>query len=156
MRVYGFGNVTAVFDAEHEATGFGDGDDVISAERSVDGATHVVGADGSMVVNVSADKSGVVTFKLLRTSSTNKYLSQRYALQEAGARTFRPLNLVVKDVHRQDVITGVAGYFQKLPKVGIGPKAGELEWRIVFQQLWFVMADVRGVGSPSVTVENLG
>jgi len=156
MRVYGFGNVTAVLDAEHEITGFGEGDDVITAERSSDGASHVIGADGGMAVSVSSDKSGTVTIKLLKISSSNKYLNQRYALQEAGAKTFRPLNLVVKDVHRLDVIVGVSGYIQKLPQVRHGAKASEQEWRLVFQQLWFDMADAKGVGSPSVTVENLG
>src|ERR1035441_4831660 len=110
MRTYGFGNVTAVLDAAHEITGYGTGDDTISAERAVDGASHVIGADGSMAMAISSDKSGTVTFKLLQTSSSNRYLLQRYALQEAGARTFVPVNLVVKDIHRLDVIVGIAGY----------------------------------------------
>lgn len=156
MRVYGFGNVTAVLDAEHEVTGYGAGDDVITAERAEDGASHVMGADGSMAVAISANKSGTVTFKLLQTSSSNRYLLQRYAAQEAGAKSFVPLNLNVKDVHRLDVIVGVAGYLKKLPAVKRGEKPTEQEWAITFQQLWFDLGDVRGAGSPSVTVENLG
>lgn len=156
MRVYGFGNVTAVLDAVHEITGYGSGDDVISADRSVDAASHIVGADGSMAVSLSSDKSGTVTFKLLQTSSSNRYLLQRYAAQEVGAKSFVPLNLTVKDVHRQDVIVGIAGYLKKLPMLKRGEKANEQEWAIVFQQLWYDLGDMKGVGSPSVTVENLG
>lgn len=156
MRAYGFGNVTAVLDAEHEITGYASGDDVITAERSVDGASHVVGADGSMAIGISADKSGTVTFKLLQTSSSNRYLLQRYAAQEAGARSFVPVNLNVKDVHRQDVIIGLAGYLKKLPAVKRGEKPTEQEWAIVFQQLWYDFGDLKGIDSPSVTVENLG
>lgn len=156
MRVYAFGSVTAVLDALHEITGYASGDDVISAERAEDGASHIMGADGSMAMSISSNKSGTVTFKLLQTSSTNKYLLQRYMLQEAGARTYTPIALVVKDVHRLDVIVGVAGYLKKLPVIKRGEKAAEQEWAIVFQQLWFDLADAMGVGSPSLVVENLG
>lgn len=156
MRMYSFGNVTAVLDAAHEITGYGSGDDVISAERSVDGATHVVGADGSMAVAISTDKSGTVTFKLLQTSSSNRYLLQRYAAQEAGTKSFVPVNLNVKDVHRQDVIIGIAGYLKKLPAVKRGEKPNEQEWAIVFQQLYYDLGDMKGVGTPSISVENLG
>jgi len=156
MRAYGFGNVTAIFDAAHEVTGYAAGDDAIKAERSVDGAGHVMGADGSMAMFISSDKSGTVTLKLLQTSSTNRYLLQRYALQEAGAKTFVPINLAVKDTHRLDVITGIAGYLKKLPALQRGEKPTEQEWVIVFQQLWFDLGDAKGVGSPTFTVENLG
>jgi hypothetical protein len=156
MRVFQFGNVTAVLDAAHEVTGYAAGDDVIKAERSVDGASHVMGADGSMAMAISSDKSGTVTFKLLQTSSTNRYLLQRYALQEAGSRTFTPISLNVKDVHRLDVIIGIAGYLKKLPMIQRGEKTAEQEWSIVFQQLWFDLGDAMGIGSPSITVENLG
>jgi len=156
MRVFSFGNITAVLDAIHEVTGYGSGDDTISAERATDGATHVMGADGSMAVAISTDKSGTVTFKLLQTSSSNRYLLQRYAAQEAGPGSFVPVNLNVKDVHRQDVIIGIAGYLKKLPAVKRGEKVTEQEWAIVFQQLWYDFGDLRGLGSPSITVENLG
>jgi hypothetical protein len=156
MRVYAFGNVTAVLDAEHEITGYHSGDDVISAERAEDGASDVVGADGSMAVAISSNRSGSVTFKLLQTSSSNRYLLQRYALQEAGAATFRPLNLNVKDVHRLDLIQGFNGYLKKLPPVKRGEKVNEQEWVIRFQELYYDLADAGGVGSPSASAEAAG
>lgn len=156
MRAYAFGSVTAVLDAAHEITGYASGDDVITAERAEDGASHVMGADGSMAMAISSNKSGTVTFKLLQTSSSNRYLLMRYALQEAGARTFTPVSLAVKDVHRLDLIVGVAGYLKKLPAIKRGEKPAEQEWAIVFQQLWLDLGDVMGIGSPSILVENLG
>lgn len=156
MRVYAFGNVAAVLDELHEVTGYGSGDDVISAERLADGASHIIGADGSMVMAISSDKSGIVKFKLLQTSSTNRYLLQRHALQENQAKTFVPLSLRITDVHRLDVIIGIGGYLKKLPALRRGEKPTEQEWELVFQQLWFDLGDAMGAGSPSALLEGLG
>ena len=156
MRAYAFGNVTAMLDVAHEVTGYASGDDVISAERAEDAASHVIGADGSMAVAISSNKSGSVKFKLLQTSSTNRYLLQRYMLQEALASSFVPVELRVTDVHRLDVIIGIGGYLKKLPGIKRGEKITEQEWEIVFQQLWFDLGDAMGVGSPSAILESLG
>lgn len=156
MRVYSFANNTAIFDASHEVTGYGSGDDVIEADRTGPAASHIVGANGDMAVSLSSDRSGYVKFKLLQTSSSNRYLWQRYVLQEAGSRLFVPLGLVVMDIHRLDVLTGIAGYFEKLPNYKRGEKANEQEWKIIFQKLWMDFGDPMGLGSPSTIVENLG
>lgn len=156
MRVYSMGSVTSVLDSEHEITGYASGDDVISAERAEDGASDIVGADGAMVVAVSMNKSGSVNFKLLQTSSSNRYLLQRYYEQENGAKTFVPINLNVKDVNRQDVIIGISGYLKKLPVIKRGEKPNEQEWVIRFQQLFFDLGDMMGLGTPSATAESLG
>jgi hypothetical protein len=156
MRVYGFGNIAAVLDLAHEVTGYGSGDDVITAARAENGASHIIGADGAMAVAISANKSGFVKFKLLQTSSTNRYLLQRYALQEASAASFVPVTLRVTDVHRKDVIVGIGGYLVKLPEIRRGENPTEQEWEIVFQQLWFDLGDAMGIGSPSAALEALG
>ncbi len=156
MRVYSFRDVTAIIDAEHEVTGYATGDDVIMAERNVDSASSTVGADGSMMLSVSADKSGKVTFKLLKTSSSNRYLLNRLRELEIGSSSFRPLNMTVKDVHRQDVIVGIAGYVTKPPTTKHGEKGAEHEWVLNFQRLEIDLGNMMGLGSPSVTVENLG
>jgi len=156
MRAYGFGNIAAVLDLAHEVTGYGSGDDVITASRAENGASHVIGADGSMAVAISANKSGSVKFKLLQTSSTNRYLLQRYATQEASAASFVPVELRVTDVHRQDVIVGIGGYLVKLPELKRGEKPTEQEWEIIFQQLWYDLGDAMGAGSPSAALEALG
>jgi hypothetical protein len=156
MRVYSFRDVTAVIDAEHEVTGYASGDDVITADRNVDSASATIGAAGEMMLSVSADKSGKVTFKLLQTSSSNRYLLNRLRELEMGSQIFRPLNLVVKDVHRQDVIVGIAGYVTKPPQPKHGEKGAEHEWVLNFQRLEYDFGDLMGLGSPSITVENLG
>jgi hypothetical protein len=156
MRVFSFRDVTAIIDAEHEVTGYATGDDVITAERNVDSATATVGAGGEMMLSVSADKSGKVTFKLLKTSSSNRYLLNRLRTLELGSSVFRPLNIVVQDVHRQDVVVGIAGYVTKPPTVKQGEKGAEHEWVLNFQRLEIDLGDMMGLGTPSSTVENLG
>ena len=156
MRVYAFRDVTVVVDAEHEITGYASGDDVISGDRNVDSAQAIIGADGSMAISLSSDKSGKVVFKLLQTSSSNRYLLNRLRELEIGSATFRPLNLTVTDVHRQDVMVGIAGFVVKPPAFKRGEKANEHEWTIYFQQLHLDLGDMMGLGSPSITVENLG
>jgi hypothetical protein len=148
--------VTAIIDAEHEVTGYATGDDVITAERNVDSATSTIGAGGELMLSVSADKSGKTTFKLLKTSSSNRYLLNRLRELELGSSVFRPINMTVKDVHRQDVIVGVAGYVTKPPTVKHGEKGAEHEWVINFQRLELDLGDMMGLGTPSDTVENLG
>jgi hypothetical protein len=156
MRAYAFGNIAAILDAIHEITGYASGDDVITASRAENAASDIIGADGSMAVAISSNKSGSVKFKLLQTSSTNRYLNQRYALQEALATKFVPVELRVTDVHRLDVIVGVGGYLVKLPELKRGEKVNEQEWEIRFQQLWFDLGDAMGIGSPSAALEALG
>lgn len=156
MRVYSMGSVTAVINAEHEITGYASGDDVITAERAEDGVSDIIGADGSMAIAVSMNRSGSVKFKILQTSSSNRYLLQQYMQQENGAKTFVPINLNVKDVNRQDVIIGLGGYLKKLPVIKRGEKPNEQEWEIRFQQLNFDLGDMMGLGTPSSTVEGMG
>lgn len=57
MRAYSFQNTVAIINGV-ELSGFAEGDDVISIKRRVDSATDKVGADGKMMVSISADKSG--------------------------------------------------------------------------------------------------
>jgi hypothetical protein len=156
MRVFSFRDVTAIIDASHEVTGWAPGDDVITAERNVESATSSIGANGDMCVSVSADLSGKVKFKLLKTSSSNRYLLNRQRTMEIGTTTFIPVNLVVKDVHRQDVVVGIAGYVVKVPNLAFGEKAKEQEWELNFQKLMYDLGDMMGAGTPSMLVENLG
>ena len=63
MKVYSFQNTVMLVNGV-EITGWSDGDDVIDIARLVDSASHKIGADGTMMVSISADKSGEFKFKL--------------------------------------------------------------------------------------------
>ena len=156
MRVYSFRNVTATIDAVHEITGWGKGDDVVSATRNADAGSLSIGADGASVVSMSADRSGEVTLKLRQTSSSNRYLLNRYQQFEAGPATYVPIGLTVTDVHRLDKVVGINGFIKKLPDMKRGAEASEQEWTLVFEELYIDLGDARGAGTPSSLAEAAG
>ena len=55
MENYSFKNNILLIN-DTEITGYDEGDDVIQAERLNDSALHKIGADGEMVVSLSADR----------------------------------------------------------------------------------------------------
>lgn len=145
MKVYSFQNTVVLVNGV-ELTGFADGDDVIGIRRRVDSATDKVGADGSMMVALSADKSGEVTLRLLQTSSSNKYLNSLMALQEGGAKTFVPISLMFTDTYRNDTATGTIGYLKKPADVIRGAAGNSQEWVIVVERLDILLGDPILVG----------
>jgi len=75
----------------HNFTGFADGDDAIIVERSVKTMAKLVGMQGDGVFTQSADKSGMVTVKILQNSETNKFLTSKARATEAGVIASGPL-----------------------------------------------------------------
>lgn len=125
-----------------EITGFAPGDDVITAKRRNDSASDAVGAGGEMMVSISADKSGEISFKLLQTSSSNKYLWGLTELQES-VKGFVPIIVGMRDTYRNDVATGLQGYIKKMPDMVRGQKGGTQEWVIVVERLDLLFGDVK-------------
>jgi hypothetical protein len=140
MRPYSFQNTVMLVNGV-EITGWADGDDVISISRRTDSASDKVGADGRMMVSISADRSGEITFKLQMTSSSNRYLSSLIALQEAGAAKFVPVTVMFQDTFRQDLATGTIGYLKKPADLTRGSQAGNTEWTCVVERLDMLLGD---------------
>lgn len=141
MRAYSFQNIVVLVNGV-ELTGWADGDDVVAVKRRVDSASDKVGADGKMMVSISADKSGEITFKLQQTSSANKYLNDLAHRQEAGVSQFVPVTVLVQDTFRQDLATGTVGYLKKPADVQRGEKGSTQEWAIVVERLDLVFGDL--------------
>lgn len=140
MRPYSFLNTVMLVNGV-EITGWADGDDVIDIKRRVDSASDKVGADGRMMVSISADRSGEFTFKLQMTSSSNKYLNSIVAVQEAGAAKFVPVTVLFQDTFRKDIATGTIGYIKKQADTTRGTQAGNVEWCIVVERLDMLLGD---------------
>lgn len=140
MKVYSFKNTIVVVNGV-EITGWSEGDDVIKISRLNDSASHKIGADGGMMMSISADKSGEFTFKLMQTSPSNKFLSSLMALQEGGALTFIPVSVLFQDLFRQDRAAGTAGYLKKPADISRGKEGQEQEWTIVVERLDMLMGD---------------
>lgn len=140
MRVYSFGNTVMLVNGV-EITGWADGDDVINIARRSDSASDKIGANGDMMVSISSDKSGEFAFKLQQTSSSNKYLAGLMALQEGGAKTFVPVNVLFQDTFRNDLATGTIGYIKKPADLQRGAAAGTQEWTVVVERLDLLLGD---------------
>jgi hypothetical protein len=128
-----------------EITGWAEGDDVIDIKRRTDSASDKVGAGGNMMVSISTDKSGEITFKLQQTSSSNKYLNGLLQLQEAAGAIFTPVRVLFQDTFRQDLASGTVGYLKKPADMQRGAQGNNQEWTIVVERLDLVYGDTLDV-----------
>lgn len=132
MKQYSFLNTVLLVDGV-EIEGYDEGDDVIQLERTNDSATDVVGADGTMTVSVSADRTGTCTFRIMQTSDSNTYLSGLIAAQENGA--FAPVFVQFKDTTGLDLASGTQGYITRPANMKRGTNAQAQEWVIKCERL---------------------
>lgn len=142
MKRYSFQDTVMIINGV-EITGWAEGDDVIGVKRRTDSVSDVVGAGGEMMVSISADKSGEVTFKLQQTSSSNRYLNKIMQRMEAAGSRFVPVSVLFKDTYRQDLASGTVGYITKPADMTRGAKAQNQEWKIVVERLDLAFGDVR-------------
>ena len=140
MRAYSFQDYSVLVNGV-ELSGFADGDDAFMAERRVDSASDKVGADGKMMVSISADKSGEFTFKLQQTSPSNKMLMALLGLQEFSAKTFVPINVIARDTYRNDVASGTVGYIKRPAPQQRGMEGTNQEWTIVTERMDLIFGD---------------
>lgn len=140
MKRYSFQDTVVLVNGV-EVTGWADGDDVIGIKRRNPSLSDKIGASGEMMVSVSADRSGEITFKLQQTSSSNKYLNQLCELQEAAGSRFVPVTVLLQDTYRKDTATGTIGYITKPADMNRGVTAQNQEWTIVVERLDMIFGD---------------
>ncbi len=141
MQTYSFLSMVVLVN-DVEITGWKDGDDVITATRNTESATHRMGADGKMVVSLGTDFSGSFTFNLDQTSPSNKFLNQLLRQQENGPDTFVPVRVRAQDTYRQDLAEGSIGYLTKAPDFTRGIKTNTQTWVIQTENLSMLFGDV--------------
>ena len=132
MQTYSFNNVSLHVNGR-SIVDFSDGDDVITAARLDDAASHEVGAGGKMAIAIHADKSGTVVFRLKQTSSDNGFLYSLVNAMQAGS--FTAVTVQVKDARRKDLVIGTLGYIQKPADMVSGKGVNLREWTIVSEDL---------------------
>lgn len=132
MENYSFLDTTLLVNGV-EITGFDEGDDVITLERINDSSAHKIGVDGVMTVSISADRSGMVTFRLMQSSDSNAYLSGLINAQENGA--FVPIFVQFKDTKGNDLGSGTQGYIPRPASMVRGQNANSQEWMITVERL---------------------
>ncbi|MGF6878358.1 phage structural protein [Paraburkholderia sp. MM5477-R1] len=112
-----------------------DGADVIQAEYNADAGALTVGANGTSIFVASADDSGQVTLKIKQHSPNSKYLNALRVQQQSNLKTFTPLELNIRDLLNDDVVTASKGYFTTRPKYTRGAGHNPTEWVMVFETL---------------------
>lgn len=108
--------------------GAGVSEEGISTSPSEDVGTMQIGADGTGMHSLHADKSGKITVRLLKTSPTNQLLSALYAFQTATGSAYGQNTIVIVDKSRGDVITGSQCGFAKAPDLNYAKDGGVVEW----------------------------
>lgn len=124
---YSMVNVSATVDGQ-QVQGAWDGDDAIVVTPGADKGTGLIGADGSGIWSVSADKSATISVKLMHTSPTHRLLSQKLKRQQAlgGAASTFPFSFI-------DTVSGEGGtadkcYIMTAPADSKGKSATVREW----------------------------
>lgn len=132
MKVYSFLNISMLVQGL-ELTGWPEGDDAIIADRITDSASHIIGIDGTMTVNLSLDLSGTIVFKLMQNSDSNALLTGLITAQENGL--FVPVFVQAKNTQGGEFISGTKGYIPKPGPLQFGGKLQPVEWTIVVERL---------------------
>jgi hypothetical protein len=100
----------------------------ISITASQDISSMTMGADGSGVHSLHADKSGKLSVRLLKTSPVNALLAAMYAFQTANSANHGQNVITLLDTARGDVITCTSVAFAKAPDLNYQKEAGTNEW----------------------------
>ncbi len=132
MKHYSFENGILLINGLR-ITGWGDGSDAFTAERTQDSADDVTGADGEMSVNLKATRRGQVKIKLLQTSDSNKYLSGLINAQENAA--FVPIFAQYTNTVTLDTVSGTQGYIKAHTPIIHGDGINETEWTFIVERL---------------------
>lgn len=109
-------------------SGSGAAEEGITFEWAGDINTMMIGADGSGMHSLHADRSGIVTIRLLKTSPTNSLLSAMMEFQRSSAASHGQNTITIADKLRGDVITARQCAFQRTPGLNYGKDAGIVEW----------------------------
>lgn len=132
MKDYSFLNTLLLINGV-EIGGFDEGDASIDIARLNDSASHKIGNDGEMTLSLSADRSGMMAFRIIQTSDSNSFLSGLIAAQENGA--FIPIFAQFKDVKGNDLASGTQGYLKRPADMSRGETANAQEWSVVIERL---------------------
>lgn len=109
--------------------GAGAAEEGITWEPAGDINSMTVGADGTPMHSLRADKTGHVTCRFLKTSPVNGLLSAALAFQRVSAANHGQNTLTCVNTTTGDVCSGQMVAFAKVPVVDYGTEGKMLEWR---------------------------
>jgi len=121
MPAYSFQDVTATLTGPGGTlilgAGSGAAEEGIVVTPTEDRNQMVIGADGSAMHNLNANRSGTITVNLLKTSSQNAALQALYDLQTLSSAVHGLNTILVVDTARGDVASGYQCAFKRQPEI---------------------------------------
>jgi hypothetical protein len=127
---YGFVNTSNMVDGQL-IQGLWDGDDAISIAPLADKGTMMIGADGSALFSVSANKGATITLRLMHTSPTHRLLMQKLKRQQALASPVAAFPVTAYDTSSGEGGTADKCFIQSSPTDTKGINATVREWVLV-------------------------
>lgn len=134
MPSYAFNDVVATLagptGSANLAYGAAPTDEGISFEQAGDKNSMSVGADGSVMHSLHADKSGRVIIRLQKTSPINAVLQQMYDIQTTTAALHGQNTILCQQKAAGDVTTARQCAFKRKPTVSYQKDGGMMEWEL--------------------------
>lgn len=103
-------------------------DEGITIAMAGDKDTMVIGADGTPMHSLHADKSGIVTIHCLKTSPTNAILQDLYDAQQISSTLWAQNVIIVRENESGDITTCYACAFKRKPDITYKKDADILAW----------------------------
>jgi len=129
---YSFNDVVATLAGPTGSANLGYGasvaDEGIKVAAAGDKNTMRIGADGGGMHSLHADKSGVVTVRLLKVSPMNAVLQAMYDAQAATSTLWGQNTIVVRQTASGDITTAVRCAFKKKPDLDYAKDGDIVEW----------------------------
>lgn len=109
-------------------SGAGASEEGISVNPSEEINTMTIGADGTPMHSLHANKSGQVSVRLLKTSPVNAQLSQMYAFQTVSGSSHGRNTISLANSQTGDVVTCQICAFKRVPDLTYAKDGGMNEW----------------------------
>ena len=116
---------------QRQVIGLWDGDDAVVVTRGADLGTMMIGADGSGLMSISADRSAQISIKVQHTSPTHRLLLQKEKQQYARGAAFPGFPFVLKDTVSGEGGTADKCYIMQAPAQSNGKAATVREWVLI-------------------------
>lgn len=124
---YGFINTANTVDGQ-VIQGLWDGDDAIQIAPLADKGQMVIGADGSALFSVSANRGAMITLRLMHTSPTHRLLMQKLKRQQALASPITAFPVTAYDTSSGEGGTADKCFIKTAPTDTKGANATMREW----------------------------
>lgn len=131
-QTYSFKDVSASINGPTGSANLGYGGAIAEEGITIapigDKDTMHVGADGTPMHSLHADKSGTVTVRCLKTSPTNAILQTMYDAQQVSSSLWGQNVIVVRQNVSGDITTCTSVAFKKKSDVVYAKEANMVEW----------------------------